>query len=183
MLNFFKKRSYEIVKILIDQIAIALFGISLAFATSDIPALSIVTSIFSILFFLFLIYIMMWDIGYKDSGAIERGNEKISRLTGLYMALVANIPNFILAIFITLGNFLPNIPFFSSAGGICATIALLFEGMYMGLLRAIEINNTPLFSYWFVWFIVTIPLIATATIAYYAGSKCWRLFPTAPKKN
>ncbi len=181
MLKFLKERSYDIVKILLYQLALALFGIALAIATGPkdgaegIATLQLATSILSIVFYLTLVYIMLWDVGYKDGGAISRSEEGTSRFTGLYMALIASIPNFVLAVFITLGNFLADIPFFSTAGGICATIGLLFEGMYTGLL-AVNVGGVPLNSMWFMWFIIIIPLLVTATLAYYAGTKGFRIF-------
>lgn len=181
MLRFLKERSYDIVKMLIYQIAIALFGISLAIATGEMATLQTATSILSVVFYLVLIYIMMWDLGYKDSGRISRGEEGSSRLTGLYMGLAASIPNFLLAVFITLGTFVSDVTFFSNLGAGSALIALLIEGMYTGLL-AIRVGDVPLNSVWFMWFLVIIPLIVTASIGYYAGTKEFKIFKTAPKK-
>ncbi len=188
MLKFLKERSYEIVKILLYQIAIALFGISLAIATGPkegvegVATLQLTSSILSIAFYLFLIYVMVWEIGYRDSGALSRAEDGMSRLTGLYMALVASIPNFLLALFIALGNWFADIPFFSTAGGISATIALLAEGMYTGLL-AVKVGGVPLNSLWFMWFIIMIPMIVTTTLAYLAGSHGFKIFPSSPKKQ
>ena len=183
MLTFLKKRSYDIAKILVDQLAIALFGISLAFATSNIPSLSIATSVFSVFFFLVLIYIMMWELGYKDRGIIKRREEKISSFTGLYMGLVASIPKFLLATFIALGSFFPNTSFLSDARDIATAIGLFLEGMYMGIFRFCTINGSALSTYWFMWFLITIPMIVTASLAYYAGTKEFKIFPSTPKKN
>ena len=182
MLHFLKERSYDIVKMLLYQIAIALFGISLAIATGGIATLQLATSILSILFYLILIYIMMWELGAKDAGSIKRSEAGATRLTGLYMALVASIPNFLLATFITLGTLLADVPFFGNLGAGSATVALLVEGMYTGLL-AIDVGGAPLNSMWFMWFLIILPLIATATVAYYAGTKEFKIFPTPPKKD
>lgn len=188
MLHFLKERSYDIVKMLLYQIAIALFGISLAFATGPkdgadgIATLQLATSIMSILFYLILIYIMMWELGARDAGRITRGEAGTSRLTGLYMALLASIPNFLLAVFITLGLFLADIPFFSNLGAGSAAVALLAEGMYTGLL-ATKVGGVPLNSMWFMWFLIILPLIATATVAYYAGTKEFKIFPSSSKKD
>lgn len=182
MLHFIKERSYDIVKMLLYQIAIALFGISLAIATGEMATLQLATSVLSILFYLILIYIMMWELGAKDAGRIKRGEADTTRLTGLYMSLIASIPNFLLATFISLGIFLSDVPFFSNLGAGSATIALLFEGMYTGLL-AVKIGDAPLNSMWFMWFLIIIPLIVTATAAYYAGTKEFKIFPTPPKKD
>lgn len=188
MLHFLKERSYDIVKMLLYQIAIALFGISLAIATGPkegtdgIATLQVASSILSILFYLILIYIMMWDLGAKDAGRIKRGEDGTTRLTGLYMSLVASIPNFLLATFISLGLLLADVPFFSNLGGGSATVALLVEGMYTGLL-AIRVGGAPLNSVWFMWFLIIVPLIVTATTGYYAGTKEFKIFPTPPKKD
>ena len=180
MLEFLKERSYDIVKMFLYQIAIALFGISLAIATGskstsvDIAAvqpttLQIVTSIFSILFYLFLVYILMWNMGAKDANRFVRKETAISRLSGLYMGLAASTVNILIAVFIMLGNLLSDISFFSNAGGIAATVGLLIEGMYTGLL-AIRVGGVPLNSLWFMWFVIMLPMILTSTLAYIAGT-------------
>ena len=180
MLAFLKERSYDIVKMFIHQVALALFGISLAIATgskSTSPDLTgyqptplqIITGIFSVVFYLFLIGHLVWEIGVKDKGRISRGETKASRYTGLYLGLAASSLNFLIAVFITLGNFLSHIPFFSHLGAGAATAGLLSEGLYMGLL-AIRVNDIPLNSMWFMWFVIMLPMILTSTFAYIAGT-------------
>ncbi len=193
MLGFLKERSYDIVKMFLYQIAIALFGISLAIATgskstsTDVTAvqpatLQIVTSVFSILFYLFLIYNLLWNIGAKDAHCFARKEPGVYRLSGLYMGLAASVVNFLIAVLITLGNLLSHISFFSNAGGIAATLGLLIEGMYTGLL-AIRVGGVPLNSIWFMWFIIMIPMIVTASLAYFAGLHEFRFFKTIDKNH
>ncbi len=193
MLPFLKERSYDIVKMFLYQIAIAVFGISLALATGSKssstelagyqPAtLQIVTSIFSIAFYLFLICYLMWEIGAKDAGRISRGEAGASRLTGLYMGLAASSLNFLVAVCIMLGNLLSHIPFFSNLGGGALLVGLLTEGMYMGLL-AIRVGDIPLNSMWFMWFIIMLPMIVASTLSYFAGTKDFRFFKPKPPKN
>ena len=57
-MSFFKKYSYIIVKLFLNQFAISLFGIGLAFASSYSKnnTLLLVSSIFSVIFYLFLEY-------------------------------------------------------------------------------------------------------------------------------
>jgi hypothetical protein len=193
MLTFLKERSYDIVKMFIYQIALSLFGLSLALATgsrsasTDLAtyqpsALQLITSIFSVLFYLFLVCYFMWELGAKDSSRIARGEEGTSRLAGLYMALAASSVNALVAIFITLGNFLSNVPFFSSLGGGAAVVGLLTQGMYTGLL-SIRVGGDPLNSMWFMWFLTMIPLIVSASLAYLAGTHDFHLFKPKPPKN
>ncbi len=194
MSHFWKEHSYDIVKMFLYQIAIAIFGISLALATGSKstsvdttgqqPAtLQIVTSIFSIAFYLFLICHSMWELGAKDSARIARGEPGGSRLTGLYMGLTASSVNFLIAVCITLGTFLSDIPFFSNVGAGAATLGLLIEGMYTGLL-AIRVGDIPLNSMWFMWFIIMIPMIVAAALSYFAGTHNFCLFkPNSPQNK
>lgn len=193
MLAFLKERSYDIVKMFIYQIALSLFGMSLALATgsksasTDLvsyqpSALQLITGIFSILFYLFLVCYFMWELGSKDSSRIARGENGFTRWTGLYMSLAASTVNLLVAIFITLGNFLSHIPFFSTLGGGAAFVGLLSQGMYMSIL-SIRVGGNPLNSMWFVWFLTMIPMIVSASLAYYAGTRDFHLFKTKPPKN
>ena len=52
--DFFERYFYNSVKMFVRQIAISIFGLMIAIATSG--TLSIVTSVFAALFYLFLIY-------------------------------------------------------------------------------------------------------------------------------
>jgi len=36
---------------------------------------------------------------------------------------------------------------------------------------------------WFMWFLITIPMIVTAAIAYFAGTREFRFFKPKPPKN
>ena len=74
MITFLKKRSYDLVYMFVTQLAISLFGLALAFAVPvNQSALRIGTSVFSILFYLFLVYTRVWELGYKDCHAFEIG--------------------------------------------------------------------------------------------------------------
>ena len=57
-MNFFKKNSYTIVKLFITQLAISILGNVLAIACgmAKYDTLKLVTSIFAVLFFVFLNY-------------------------------------------------------------------------------------------------------------------------------
>ena len=152
MKDFFKNRSYDMVKMFLNQFAISLFGLVLAMAAVKRPTLRNVTSVFSILFYLFLLYTMTWELGFKDKNSVDLGKKQRRPLTGLLISLCANIPNFFFATAITLGTFFPNVSFFSKLGGLSAVVALLLEGMYAGVLTN-HLWGNPLNSYWWMWFL------------------------------
>lgn len=184
MAEFLKNKSYDIVKLFINQLAIAIFGLSLALATGGTTeegqtnVLQIVTGVFSVAFYLFLVYTMMWDAGYKDGKHIKNKEEGYSSLCGLFVGLCASLLNFLVAVFITLGTLFPDS--LSGVGGVFSVIGLIIEGMYTGLL-AIRVGDIPLNTMPVMWFLIMVPMILTSTVAYIAGTKELRVFKTKQK--
>ena len=103
-MRFFKENSESIIKLFINQIGIAIFSMFMilaAYAISDkggnAAVISIFISIFSILFYFVLIYNVAWEIGAKDKIRIDSGKMIPTPRKGLKMAILANVPNFLLA--------------------------------------------------------------------------------------
>ena len=84
MKQFFSMHSYNMVKMFLNQFAIAIFGLVLALAAgqAENAVLRNVTSLFSILFYLFLLYVMTWELGFKDKVSVETGRKKRNPFTG-----------------------------------------------------------------------------------------------------
>ena len=181
-MKFFREHSSRIMRLFANQIGITFFALVLTMAVISMKndSLKIVVSALSIVFYLFLIYNLLWNMGAKDAGRIARKESGNSRLLGLYMGLAASAVNFVIAVFIMLGNLLSDVSFFSNAGGIAATVGLLAEGMYTGLL-AIRVGGVALNSIWPIWFIIPLPMIVTASLAYLAGSYEFRFFKPIEK--
>ena len=66
----------------VNQFAISIFGVSLTFATTSahgeaqgFDTLTVVVSILSVLFYLFLIYTLAWEIGAKDKISVDVGKK------------------------------------------------------------------------------------------------------------
>lgn len=172
MKKFFGEHSYNMVKMLLNQFATAIFGFVLFLATKKAKNIVLmnVTSVAAILFYLFLLYTMTWEIGYRDKVSVEQGRKKKNVFTGALISLCANIPNFIYAIFIMLailidvgeGSLIANI------GGICSFLALFLEGMFTGVL-ANHVGGVSLGSHWFMFFLIPLPAILVCGVAYYLG--------------
>ena len=75
MKEFFKRYSYESVHLLLNQVAIGLFGLVLALAAgmAKNETLRTVTSAFAVVFYLFLQFAAAWRIGWEDRSSIELG--------------------------------------------------------------------------------------------------------------
>jgi hypothetical protein len=169
MKRFFSMHSYEMVKMFLNQFATAMFGFALVLAARSAKnvVLRNVSSGFAILFYLFLLYTMTWEIGFRDRVPTETGRIKKNRFTGTLISLCANIPNYVFAFFIMLGSLL-HLEAISSIVAFCTGAALILEGMYTGLL-ANSIGGVALNSYWFMYFLITLPALITCGIAYLAG--------------
>ena len=133
MKTFFQQYSYSIVKMFVNQFAISLFGTLLAMATSSTKSdgLSLAVSIFAVLFYLFLIYTLVWEVGAKDRIAVDVGKKPYKPHTGLLMACVASVPNFLFAVFFTATK--PLVATHSWVANINLIMTIILEGMYMGM--------------------------------------------------
>ena len=169
MKRFFSEHSYSMVKMFLNQFAIAIFGFVLVLASGKAQniALRNITSVGAILFYLFLLYTMTWDIGFHDRIGVEHGTKSRNVWCGALISLCANVPNFIFAIFVMLASVF-NSPTLSNIGAWCSTFAVFLEGMYTGLI-ANHVGGAPLNSYWFVYFLLPLPAILTCGISYNMG--------------
>ncbi len=183
MKEFFKKHSYDMAKMFLNQFAVAIFGLVLALATgmAENATLQVVSSVASIVFYMFLLYAMTFELGMKDKTSVDYGRISPKPLTGLYISLCANSINFLLAILITIGFLSPN-QFLSNVGGGAAVAALLLEGMYTGLL-AVNIGGAPLNSMAWPFFAIIAPALLISAIGYYFGLKGWHITKMLIPKN
>ena len=174
MRNFFSRYSYGMVRMFIYQFAIGLFGAVLAMATmpdeNGSRVLLIIAGVFSVLFYLFLIYTMTWEIGAKDRISIDCGKLDSKPYRGVLISLCANLPNFIIAIVYSIARIVPpiNDPVEVWTRAI-ATFSI--DGMYTAFLSLRSPTGTALVHYWWMYFVIIIPAVATAGIAYWLGSR------------
>ena len=170
MKGFLKKHSYDMVTMLLNQLVLSMFGFSLVLAAMKIDndVLRNVTSIFSILFYLLLLYMKAWDIGFRDKASVEQGKKANTPFLGALISLGANAINYVFALFVMLRALLPGAEFISSIGDVCQAISVFINGMYSGLL-ANQVGGMALNTYWFVFFLTPIPAILVCGLAYYFG--------------
>jgi len=172
MRQFLKDYSYDSVKLFVTQFAIAIFGFVLTLATglAENKPLQIGCSIFAVLFYLFLLYTTMWDMGSKISVSISYGRIPYKPHIGLLVSLLSNSLNYLLALFVLLGRLWNGIGFFHALGSFATPVIVFIEGMYSGILT-LRINDVPLNSMVLTWFLTPIPALLTCWVAYIAGVK------------
>lgn len=153
----------------LNQFATAMLGltVSLAFGLAGNEDGRLISSICAVLFYLFLIYYMTWEVGSRDRVSIEYGKIKEVPLRGLYMSLLANSINIILALLFVVG------------AKVSGLIALVIEGMYAGIMTTpytTVIQNgepvaLPLNTAWWAYFAIIVPALLVSAISYYFGTK------------
>ncbi|MBQ8163928.1 MAG: hypothetical protein IKJ00_04510 [Clostridia bacterium] len=179
MKEFFSKYSYGMIKMFVNQFAISIFGsvLAMATATAGNDTLTLVVSGFSILFYLFLIYTMTWEIGAKDKITVDVGKKEYRPFTGLWMALIANIPNFIIAIMHTIAfPMMATAQWAGNLGAVSRFASVIIQGMYLGLTSTVQIAGTQMNQLWWTYFVIIIPALVTSWLAYYLGHKNFRFF-------
>ena len=98
MFHFIKEHSYDIFKLFLTQIAIAILGLVLSFSTSSNSMLFFVSSLFAAFFYICLLYSEGWELGAKDRPRITNGRLKFDPIKGARLSLFSNSLNFVLVL-------------------------------------------------------------------------------------
>ncbi len=187
-MKIFKENSYDIVRLYINQLGIMIFSMLLYTAVGSFnnerlsSALSIVVSLFSICFYLALVYYAVWEIGAKDKIRIEGGRMEPCPKKGLVMSIFANVPNLVLGLFTVafMSLFLLTGSDTLYATFIIFNFIMRFNAsMYIGVISAIVPTGLSQGDVDYIKFLIEailftiLPLISVAVthLAYRLGSK------------
>ena len=187
MKNFFKENGYQVVKMMLNQVALSMFGgmLVLAGASAKSDLLIAILSILSIVFYMYLLYSMFYDLGQKDGIRINANRLRYDKLKALKIAAVANLINFALGtvtiVFKSLINglgILQNVEALTEAEqallgptwavnvySLFNTITRAVQAMYVGVLKVFFPGNP------FALLIIPIPAIIIAVVGYRLGVK------------
>lgn len=195
-MKFLKQNSYDIVKLFVNQIGIAIFSmalytaISIAVSNNDnvTAGLQIFISVAATLFYFSLLYVTTWENGAKDAIRIESGKMEPMPHKGLLLALLANVPNFLLcglAIIFMTAFIAGGASWLEQAFGILNLFFGFLESMFLGVV----INIFPIVDgmakesvdlvYLFrtiAYFVAPLLSIGVTAFAYIMGSKNKRIF-------
>lgn len=165
--DFFARYSYDSVKMLLDQIVLAIFGFGLSMAAvhAQNDTLLLIVGIGSIVFYLAMLYSVAWKMGTTDRPIIEMGHRKYQPWIGAAVSLVANIPNLLVAVTFMINSLV------SGGTGISGVIGRLLNGMYLGIMTVVEYNGDHLHAYWWMYFLIILPSVLVSTVAYIMGAK------------
>ena len=182
MKDFWSENSKIIRKLLLNQFGATFFGIMLYMSSYAIkaekPWPTLLASCLATAFYLYLIYLELWEKGGQDRIKIDGGRAARNPLTGLYVMLFANIPTFIFAIVDLLSNPCRHIAAFATMNIVGRACCALWEGMYVGFVSYFSPNN-PIIHLLYIF-----PALFVGAGAYFLGLSNRRLLGgTATKKS
>ena len=194
-MKFLKENSYNVVRLMINQFGMMIFGLVLSFATASMQGafsddLFLFVSIFTVCFYMVLIYYMVWELGARDIIRVEAGRMKYDRFYGTKIALLANVPNLLIALIgfvgFLFGHSLADYDFGKVMYSISHVISGFIQAPYLGIIKrvfqALDLTNNYLADS-LVYIFTTIPAILTTSFAYVLGCKNFRIFPQKNKKS
>ena len=187
-MKFIKEHSYDITKLLINQLAMTVFGLVLSLAFNANDTLLLLVSIFSVCFHAVIVYTVLWDLGSKD-GVKGRARGLVpDYLCGLKIGLLANAINALLAVLMLIGAIIS-----LSSGqpvalyNIAHTTASLLEAMFLGIVKAVStgIGGRTYITETVLYFLAIVPTTAAATLGYvmgYLDKRIFSRFQSTPKQ-
>ena len=191
-MRFFKANSYDIVRLWINQIGIAIFSLMLytavGFVEFDNGATATMAkagvSVFCILFYYFLVYNVAWECGAKDKIRIDGGKQSPTPARGAKMSLLANVPNFILAglsVFFVGVYVVSSVGGFYTAFGIINLVLRFHSSLYLGVIQALTPISSPSVDFLVesvLYLVIPFLSVLVTHIAYTLGTYEKRLFAT-----
>ena len=178
MIKTIKQNTDMILKIMINQVGMDIFGLVLFMASSTAghsnsgtgTILKIVTSVFAIGFYMVLLYTLSKDEGLKDQIRIESGRIKRDNFRFLKVSLIANAWNILLGIVMIISTILQSgapegvETVAGTVGAIAIILKTFTEGMSIGVLNAVFSMNAV------VSLLIAFPAVIVCTIGYIAGT-------------
>ena len=202
--QFLKDNSYYSVRMLVNQFVMTMFSLMLIFSVttwgdqSDAGealnnGLLVGVSVLSILFYLYLLHYMSYELGQKDGIRIESGRMHPSPWKGFFISLIANIPNLLMGLLELIGKVAikgaslfadvsqlsdPTPEWAVNLFSVCHSLARMGQGMYIGVGKA-YFRNVGFFD-----LLIPIPAILVCTCSYLLGVRyCNGFMKPASKKE
>ncbi|MBR5516054.1 MAG: hypothetical protein IKU52_07620 [Clostridia bacterium] len=80
---------------LLTQLGLAMLGVIMSMATHTNSKAYLISSIICTVIYVYILYLMVYELGEKDKPAIDAGRAKLKPLKGFWISFCANLPNII----------------------------------------------------------------------------------------
>lgn len=196
-MRFLKNNSYDIVRLYVNQIGIAIFSMVLNIAVNSMGeesfslGLTIAISIFSAIFYCSLLYNVSWEYGAKDKIRADANKIEYNGTKGLLMGLIAAIPNVLLTSLALVFGFvykLSNLDFAAVISGIANFFMRLSLSMYHGIIDSIfggfsSVSDASFLGAAAAYLLASGIAVAVTHIGYILGSREYKIFAFLSSKK
>jgi len=188
--EFFEINGKSVVKLYVNQIAMAVFGVMVVFSTAQNDLLVLLASFLAVGLYLFIIYSMMWEAGAKAAAktlrAEDAGVKKIKTpLLIVFFGSLFNIFCYLLYAILKIYVVAKDITEGGAAffGNLVWIVMRMLNSIYMGFEATLFPNpnialmelgeesvSTIMYTPPYYFFLTLIPLFVTGIVAYYLGA-------------
>ena len=182
-MDYIKESKGLISKLIVNHIAMSIFGLIMAIVTRFLAAKSLngnkalyyIVGALAILLYAVVLYVNLWEKGASDKIKIDGGRMKLNLFNGLLISAFANIPTIIFGIFATINCYVE-----SNFTGYLAALSPLYNGMYTMLTDAeglaLGMHFPPVFIF------LCVPALIISAISYILGVKGYKCLFPEPKR-
>ena len=196
-MRFLKENSYDIVKLYVNQIGIAIFSMVLNIAVNSMgdksfsEGLNIAVSVFSILFYTALLYTVTWENGAKDRIRADADKIKFNKAKGMLLALIASIPNAVIITLTIVFGYIYKLTGAATAAVISGASNFFMRfslSMYHGIIDSVfggfkSVADASYLGAGFGYLIASLVAVAAVHVGYILGSREFRIFGFLSNKN
>ena len=175
MKHFWKENSKLVSKMVVYQLAAIILGVTTAFATDQNQAWFVASSVFSSVFYLFLLCSVSYLEGREDGIRMEAGKIKFRPLRMLAVSALANSLGILLSVLLMLFAAIPASWAESAAQAIFIADSGVLHIMYRGMAKCLTSD-----SYWLTA-LMPLPALIVTTVAYLFGIRFKNGFIRRPK--
>ena len=188
-MRFFKKNSYEIMRLFVIQMGMMIFSFIVSTAALRVTAKNeamkgtahLAVCVLATLFYLFVLYTTVWHVGFARSERLENGHAKKDKLYGAKIALFANVPNLFFCVLMAIGllRFVFDNSFLIALFGVSRLLEGVLNAHYLGIINAISASDNYLLIT-ALSFLSILPSLLVSQIACRLGEKNIRLTKATP---
>ena len=181
-MKIIKENFYTVVKLWINQFgsiflaALLLFPATALATNHNANWLILAVSLFTVVFYLVLIFWVCCELGLKDSVPIETGRMKMKWYKGTVLGLTANLPVIALCIVACVSKLCIPATIVASVDNAAGAAAnVFFVAEFIERILCLMYQGTLVFAGWtsfsFIFFLFAFISIAVCTAGYIAGTK------------